>query len=269
MPPTTADGQRHRGDRARCRCRPLGTLGAADRGGAEPGAERQQQGGDDEPEHPLAGQQQDPHGRADDHAGQGAEQHQPGQRRGQGAAAAVAQQRAGGGDDVEQQVGRRTAGLGTPSRLTWAGNRNTAPETPTGAVTTAISAPITIPCSAVTQLIARPPRSPRRHGHPPSIPHRRHRQSVGPSRGHRGSQPQAKRGLLHACADPDGPGGGGRAAGRGGTGGGDQERRPGRRRPPVRRSSCCSSTPPRPTRGSATPVAGSTAPARWSARRSW
>ncbi len=34
-----------------------------------------------------------------------------------------------------------TTGLGTPSTLTWTGGRNTAPETPTGAVATEISSP--------------------------------------------------------------------------------------------------------------------------------
>ncbi|GAA2223874.1 hypothetical protein GCM10010232_05680 [Streptomyces amakusaensis] len=40
-----------------------------------------------------------------------------------------------------------TAGLGTANTLSWTGSRNTAPETPTGAVTTAIDRPASSPPS--------------------------------------------------------------------------------------------------------------------------
>lgn len=46
-----------------------------------------------------------------------------------------------------------TAGLGTPSTLIWTGSRNTAPETPTGAVATEISSPAAKPSSPVDQVI--------------------------------------------------------------------------------------------------------------------
>ncbi|CAO0834995.1 hypothetical protein SMICM17S_05389 [Streptomyces microflavus] len=46
-----------------------------------------------------------------------------------------------------------TAGLGTPSTLTWTGSSNTAPDTPTGAVTTEISSPAANPSSPVDQVI--------------------------------------------------------------------------------------------------------------------
>ncbi|MEU1318635.1 hypothetical protein [Streptomyces tibetensis] len=48
-----------------------------------------------------------------------------------------------------------TDGLGTPSTLSCTGNRNTAPDTPTGAVTTAISNPATKPKNPVDQVMAR------------------------------------------------------------------------------------------------------------------
>nr|BFE74988.1 hypothetical protein GCM10020092_082890 [Actinoplanes digitatis] len=104
------DAQRQRGDPA-----------AGHRGGtglrhrraqAEPHAEGQQQDADDEPEHVRAGHDEDPHHRADDHARQGADQQQPGQRAGEAAAPAVPQQGTRAGDDVEQQIRRRHRRIG-------------------------------------------------------------------------------------------------------------------------------------------------------------
>ena len=50
-----------------------------------------------------------------------------------------------------------TAGLGTPRTSSWTGSRNTAPETPTGAVTVAMTSPATNPNSSrsnVTWLVS-------------------------------------------------------------------------------------------------------------------
>ncbi|MFI7642563.1 hypothetical protein [Nonomuraea sp. NPDC049400] len=51
-----------------------------------------------------------------------------------------------------------TAGLGTPRTLSWTGSRNTAPDTPTGVVTTEISSPAPKPTTACHQLNGSPPR---------------------------------------------------------------------------------------------------------------
>ncbi|MGD0560546.1 MAG: hypothetical protein ABSA93_36960 [Streptosporangiaceae bacterium] len=58
-----------------------------------------------------------------------------------------------------------TAGLGTPSRLSWTGSRNTAPDTPTGAVITAISNPARQPISVACQITGAVSRSPLQHAH--------------------------------------------------------------------------------------------------------
>jgi hypothetical protein len=77
------------------------------RGEGEPGAERDQDRGDDIEERLAAAEQEDPDHGAGDDAGKGAEDEQPGQRPGQPALAVKARQRAGDRDQVVEEVGRR------------------------------------------------------------------------------------------------------------------------------------------------------------------
>lgn len=62
-----------------------------------------------------------------------------------------------------------TAGLGTANTDNCTGNKNTAPDTPTGAVNTEINAPATNPISTVPQLTTQP-----RSASAPTRPRRPH-----------------------------------------------------------------------------------------------
>lgn len=102
-------GQGARGQLARGR-RPVVCRGEGAQ--AQPRAERQQQGGDQEPEDVRAGEGEDAEGGAEDDAGQCAQHQTPGEVAAQGTVVTVAPQGAGPGDDVEQQIGRSDGRVG-------------------------------------------------------------------------------------------------------------------------------------------------------------